>query len=315
MSDPKRHHWWPQLQSGEWVGADGNIYVTRPDGTFFKSTPLNIGVQGELYTRFQGEDGDRDRAIEKWFDKEVDGPFVKALEALTDASRIMRRRALDRGSEAHRLEIKSLGFSIKEYNEMLTLTEDEHRALVRYLAASIVRHPSYIQKLNEHHSEFSDLSGARIAMEKATKNAALANALHLFEIYVEAIDQSSLVMTIAESEKEFLFSDGGVYVAEPWRGGPLPFDAFAPITPRIGISILPLPWPTRLNVAVFRCNSQLISRYNRNTLSQAKRFVYSRQRPPSEFIKKHFGKVAAAPFGHRVVNGILETHYDRSRDV
>lgn len=90
MSKPKRHHWWPQLQSGHWTNADGYINVTRADGSTFRAPPSKIGVEGELYTRYELA-GEKDLTIEHWFGEQIESPFVQALERLSTmrASRLL----------------------------------------------------------------------------------------------------------------------------------------------------------------------------------------------------------------------------------
>jgi hypothetical protein len=48
--------------------------------------------------------------------------------------------------------------------------------------------------------------------------------------------------------------------------------------------------------------------------SKRPQFVFSRQKPPLQFIKEHFGKPAPKSIGIRMRNGEVETRFDRSRD-
>ena len=79
MSKPKRHHWWPQLQSRHWTNPEGNINVIRRDGTVFAANPKNIGVMSQLYSRVDAH-GNVNTDIEEWFSKEIESPFCPTLE-------------------------------------------------------------------------------------------------------------------------------------------------------------------------------------------------------------------------------------------
>lgn len=82
---PKRHHWWPQVQSRFWVDSGGLVHATRADGTSFRSSPTNLGVESDLYTRF-AEDGSKDTSVEDWFAQAIDGPAKNLIEHLLDSS-------------------------------------------------------------------------------------------------------------------------------------------------------------------------------------------------------------------------------------
>lgn len=56
--------------------------------------------------------------------------------------------------------------------------------------------------------------------------------------------------------------------------------------------------------------NQGIARQNRVILGGAKQVVFSRQTPPSKFIKENSGKSAPKNIGYRIVNGQLEIIYE-----
>jgi len=312
VSHPKRHHWWPQLQSGHWTGADGFINVTKADGTVFKAPPSKIGVEGELYTRYQAPD-EKDLEIERWFSSEIEGPFVRVLHRLASMEGISSSPipAKDSAKEA---ELRELGFIVPKKVERMFLSPEHRDAINSYLAALLVRNPFYLAKLARFHDEHETPLPSEISREAAIKTVALDNMLYVFELYREKISQSHLGSLLVEGSNELLFSDGGVSAEEPWRPGPLPFDLHAPLTPTMALEVFPTPDPYPRSCFIMRMNNQGTARMNILALSGAQRFVFSRQYPPVEFIKKHFGKAAPKYIGIRFVDGRVETTYDKSRE-
>lgn len=316
MTVPKRHHWWPQLQSSLWTASDGLITVTRSDGTSFRSTPINVGVEGELYTRFELT-GAKDISIEKWFADEIETPFSEALEALipirdiksTPFGWIETPAQKEKGKE-----VKSLGFVLPKQDEYIELLPKHRAALVNYLAAMLVRNPIYLRKLADFHQKNSDLREIDIPKEQFIKSLALDNMLNVYEIYQDAISKSEICLLIADCDHELLFADSGITASEPWLPGPIPFDIYAPISPKVAINVLPVPGAQTNFSRVMRVNNQGVARYNRIALGHAERFVFSRGSPPAKFIKANFGVPAPKSIGHRFIDGKLETTYDRSRD-
>jgi len=100
-------------------------------------------------------------------------------------------------------------------------------------------------------------------------------------------------------------------VDEPWgREYGIPFDMRAPLTPDIAVQVLPAPFAADLTKAsIMESTNQGIARQNRIILGGAKQFVFSRQTPPSKFIKENFGKSAPKNIDYRIVNGRLETSF------
>jgi hypothetical protein len=307
MKEAKRHHWWPMTQSQLWTAADGLVYVARSDGRTFRANPLNIGVESELYTRF-GEQDRKDTSIEKWFGEAIDGPANAMINHLLDAGNVVRRPF--QGNPVKVETVRTLGFRVRAYVDEVLIPPDVRQAISQYLAALLVRHPSYLAKLTDFHSLDSSSS-------TDARNRALDNMLHLYGVYSEAIAGSVFILTRRGGSAEYLYADGGIVAEEPWRTTHgIPFDIHAPLTPDIAIQILPMPihGPNDLGrAALVEVTNQGISRQNRIVLGSAVRFVFSRQAPPIQFISRYFGRPAPRNIGYRVVNGRLETKYDPTR--
>ena len=133
--------------------------------------------------------------------------------------------------------------------------------------------------------------------------------LFAFEIYREKIATAPLGLLFAEGDREFIFTDAGLSVSEPWRPGPIPFDVHAPLTPTVSIEILPLAQATA-ECLIMRCRPRGVGRMNRLALASAQNFVFCRGVPPTGFIKNNFG--VPVPWEMRVdpATGSLRT-YDR----
>jgi len=306
MSQPKRHHWWPQVQSRFWTGPTGLVHVTKKDGTSFRANPSNIGVESELYTRFS-EDDEKDTSIEDWFAKEIDAPARAMIEYLSDATNIRRSRW--RPDRVKMNEVKEVGFRARDYAEYIPLGDDVRLAIARYIAALLVRHPAYLAKLVAFHAE-DEASGVLI------RNRALDNMLHLYSTYVSEIQNAVIIICRRDAESEFLYADGGLVVDEPWRHRyGIPFDIHAPLTPDLALEVLPFPFPEddRSIAHITDMTNQGVARMNRIVLGAAKRFVFSRQPPPTAFISKNFGIAAPKNIGYRIVDGRFETKYVPSR--
>jgi hypothetical protein len=157
-----------------------------------------------------------------------------------------------------------------------------------YLAALIVRNPRYLDKIVKFHELHGHPIAGSQTRDQQIKTIALENMLYVFEIYRERISASPLGLLFAEGAKEFIFSDGGLSVSEPWGGGMVPFEVHAPLTPRVSIEILPLN-RAPAEFFVMGCTGNAVSRLNRLALASANRFVFCRGTPPTSFIRKHFG--------------------------
>jgi ketosteroid isomerase-like protein len=302
VSEPKRHHWWPQVQSSHWT-VNGLVSVVRKDGSMFRTSPLNIGVESELYTRF-GDDDAKDTSIESWLAETIDGPAASMIDFM--ASPPSTRRVSFRTDSAKEAAARSLGFVIKPYFEFAPLSPAVRSSMASYLAALLVRHPRYLAKLLAFHS---DTAAA------PSRNLALNNMLELYRLYRERIERAVIILLKRAGSAEFLYGDGGLVVQEPWRREHgIPFDIHAPITPTLSLQVLPTPFGDDLSqMPIAEVNNQGVARFNQISLGGAQRFVFARDDPPLSFIKKRFGIPAPRNIGYRIINGQLETTYDPSR--
>ncbi|HEY7641723.1 MAG TPA: DUF4238 domain-containing protein [Steroidobacteraceae bacterium] len=310
MNEPKRHHWWPECQSKYWADASGLLYATRSDGTNFRSSPENIGVEGQLYTRF-GPDGSRDVAIETWFGREVEDPFASIFDGLIALDNIQRTPF--RPDPHKRQVVENLGYVTQDYREHTSITAKERKIVADYVAALVVRNPFYLERILKFHQENNQ------APDKNTgKTITLENMLYVFGIYRDVILRSDFMLVVREDSHEFLFSDSGITVTEPWRAEPIPFDIHFPLTPSIALNVLPGPpavrWSSE-NIEIMRARNAGIDRSNRLALGSARRFVFSHSPVPGDYIEKYFGKPAPSPYGYRFVDGKMEFKYDASRDI
>jgi hypothetical protein len=151
-----------------------------------------------------------------------------------------------------------------------------------------------------------------------TKNRALDNMIQLYDVYAKRISTAVFMISRRVGDAEYLHADGGLMVEEPWRHDhDIPFDIHAPLTPDIAIEVLPMPLTVvgsnLTSAIVMESTKQGVARQNRIILAGAKRFVFSRQSPPVEFIVKHFGKPAPKNIGIGIRDDRLETFHDPSR--
>lgn len=312
MTDPKKHHWWPQLQSKFWIDDSGFITAVRADGSFFRGQPENIGAEGHLYTRYEIS-GQKDLTIEKWFAAEIEGPFKEILERVATLDGIKVAWEIGRDT-AKEKEVKELGFKVPQRAEVLPVTTEHRHAINCYLAALLVRNPIYLQKLIRFHDDHGSPLDSDLPRNQAIKTIALENMLSVYEIYRDRIAEAHIGLVLAEGSHEFLFGDCGITAKEPWLDGPIPFDIHAPLTPTLSLEVLPVPFGEVPGLMVMRANNRGTDRLNRIVLGQSERFVFCRGNPPTKFIQRYFGKPAPAAIAHRIVNGRLETKYDRRRD-
>ncbi|HEX4042731.1 MAG TPA: hypothetical protein VHY10_13600, partial [Xanthobacteraceae bacterium] len=148
MSDPKRHHWWPILQSKRWTGVDGLIHVVKADGSFYKANPKNIGLEGDLYTRYEIT-GRKDLTIERWFSEEVEGPFRETLDFISSKPGLQKQRLyLNQEGLAKRELSKEHGFIVSDYRESIDLPPKHRLSLAKYLSVSRLRKSAQDAKWN-----------------------------------------------------------------------------------------------------------------------------------------------------------------------
>lgn len=301
MNIPKRHHWWPQLNSGHWCNADGKINVLNRDGSTFLGKPQGLGVVGHLYSK-ELEDGSKDTAIETWFAHEVDGPFSETLNKLTDEKLVSRQPF--QGNPQKAQVAKQLGYRITKEVEYISIFLDDRERISKYVAALLVRNPNYLKKLEDFHK-----------LSEIPKNNALYNMRQIYDIYFEKIMMADFIIIKRDSDNEFVFSDGGIVAREPWsQNGGIPFDIHYPMTPDLALQILPaLHQAFPRTIPIFRAANQGVSSHNRITLQYADRQVFGRGAIPSKFVMKNWGRAAPQHIGYRHVNGELETKVDWSR--
>lgn len=291
------------VQSRHWTDASGFVNVARNDGSAFRANPINIGVESELYTRF-GPDDEKDSSIEDWFAETIDGPASALISHLSDTT--IRRRVKYAGDPHQAATVRELGMRTPGYLDLISLPVDVRIAAARYVAALLVRHPRYLKRLMEFH-------GVEIVAGRSVRDRALDNMIHVFNIYADRLMTAVLMVGERTGTAEFLFSDGGISVEEPWRPQ-IPFDIHVPLTPDLSIQVLPVPDPVGLHEAtVMGMTNQGVARMNRIALAGADRFVFSRQAPPTDFIKRYFGIPAPRNIGYRYVDGQLETKYEPNR--
>lgn len=295
------------VQSRYWTNSTGYVTVTRADGSSFPSNPLNIGVESELYTRFL-EDDSKDIGIEQWFAEAIDQPVTRMIEHMLDPSNSTRRQFRGKPEKVHLA--KALGFRINSYVDSVSIPSDIRNAISDYVSALLVRHPLYLAKLKAFHKE-------QTVSDKVAKNKALDNMLHMFNVYRQQVSKSVFILTKRVGSSEYLYSDGGLAVDEPWRREfNIPFDIHAPITPDLALQVLPVPRNLATDLseaAIGESTNQGVARQNRIILGSAQRFVFSRQQVPSSFIVRNFGKPAPKNIGYSVINGRLEAFYDPNR--
>lgn len=310
MNQPKRHHWWPEFQSRYWADASGRLYATRSDGTNFRPTPENIGVEGELYTRFS-PDGSKDVAIETWFGQAIEDPFASIFDGFISLDSI--RCTPFRPDPEKRKVVEALGYIAHNHREGKSISTTERKIVADYVAALVVRSPAYLARVLHFHT-----ANNQVPDRNTGKAITLENMLFLFGVYQEVIVRSDFMFIVRECSHEFLFSDSGISITEPWRAGPVPFDIHFPLTPDIALQVLPGPLAGRWGldrVEIMRTRNVGMDRSNRLALGSAQRFVFSRNAAPGDYIAKYFGQAAPSPYGYRFVDGKMEFKYDASRDI
>jgi len=271
----------------------------------FRANPLNIGVESELYTRFSDE-GDKDTSVEEWFAETIDGPVSMMINHILDPSNTGRHpfRCDPRKAKI----AKDLGFRVNPYVDRVHIPSDIRQAVASYVAALLVRHPNYLAKLIDFHTE-EDSKPHEI------KGRALDNMLDLYRVYADRIANAVFLITRRDDSVEYIYADGGIMVKEPWRHEyGIPFDIHAPLTPDFALQVLPVPLSEDLyTAAIMDATNQGVARQNRIILGGAQRFVFSRQPPPLKFIAANFGKPAPKNIWYRIENGRLESGYDPNR--
>lgn len=88
MNRPKRHHFVAQMLSRRFTDDSGRLYFfdkRRPEKGVLYSKPINVFVEGELYTQYH-TDGQKDVSVEKML-ANVDDAANAVLQRIIDAAR------------------------------------------------------------------------------------------------------------------------------------------------------------------------------------------------------------------------------------
>lgn len=269
---------------------------------------------GELYTRTDA-DGRPNTEIEEWFSKEIETPFLPVLERIISLPGKSTSPAP--WNPQKEKVLRQLGFITGATLDFITLTNTENEILAHYIAALLARTPKYLQKINVYHERVfpADIRWGPFNREALMVQANLNHMRTVIETYRVAIASSDLIFLKAKREREFLYSDTGIFVPEPWNDHGVPFDIHVPLTPEISVEVLPVP--NRAFVGKFPLaylNAQGVSRMNRIIVGNAENFIFSRSSPPLDFIHRNFGVPAPKCIGTRVQDGRVVAFYDPSRD-
>lgn len=272
----------------------------------FRTKPVNLGVEKELYTFIDAE-GSSNSDFELFLAKEVDGPFSSAFDDIFDFRKVYRNHFNPEPKKKQ--TAKQLGFIVSDEVVSLPISPEHKELLSVYVAALLVRSPKYLKKVLSFHSVENQLP------DNLAKQATLENLKFLLDVYAKRICASDLVFIRNKGSNEFLYGDAGIEAKEPWSNYGIPFDIYVPMTPKISLSVLPTPNPRDpLAAIVSDVNNQGVKRFNRIVVGNSKKFVFSRDNPPINFITKYIGKPAAKAHGTRVLKGSVEVIYDSSRD-
>jgi len=228
------------------------------------------------------------------------------IDYLLDSANVRRRPF--RGDPSKEETVKQLGFRVNPYVDSIRITDEVRNAIASYIAALLVRNPTYLARLVNFHRENG-------TTPNTVRNRALDNMLYLHGVYADQIRKSALMITRRVESAEYLYADGGLIVREPWSNlHDMPFDIHTPLTPDIAIEVLPVPLAIDMTEAqIGEATDRGVARQNRIILGGAQRFVFSRQTPPIRFISKNFGRPAPKNIGYRIVDGRLDTRYEPSR--
>lgn len=152
--------------------------MTRADGSTFRAPPSKIGVEGELYMRYELT-GEKNLTIEHWFGQRIETPFVQALDRLATMEGI-RVSPLPATRPDKEQELRELGFVVPTKIEQMVLAAEHRDAIDRYLAALLVRGPRYLAKLVAFHDRKGAPLPEALPRDLAIKTVALDNMLQVF---------------------------------------------------------------------------------------------------------------------------------------
>ncbi len=295
----KRHHWWPICHSRLWVDEEGCVTTTDGGGRVRRTKPINTAVIGQ-YNSVRRPDGTRDPALEEFFATEIEGRAAPLL------ARLATERRRDLAAEAHfdqgflRREWKNLkrdGYVPNTQAFTASLDRADRGTLARYVAALVVRVPSYKDELNS--SRMIENVSALLGLNPAEGRFA-TDAFHVeivrkhLEEYGDRLAACEFVL-IETSGDEFVIGDTPVI---PVALGFGEAEAMMPITPRRALLMIRgwrPPLPNR--AMIFQSQPLSVRAFNKTMVQNAEREIFSRGPINPVFVRRHLGtrKVRLAP--------------------
>jgi len=228
----------------------------------------------ELYTRIDAN-GNPNTEIEEWFSTKIEGPFRPILDQILTLPHLTTEPA-PHNAEKKNL-VNQLGFITNKSVDFIKLSNNEVHLLSKYIAALLVRTPTYLTKIANYHDTITpaEFSWGPFCRNDLITQIKLNQMLQALDAYYEVISKSDFIFIKTKCDKEFLYSDTGIVAQEPWNSGGIPFDIHAPLTPELAVNVLPAPNPVfRNKCPVAYLNSQGVSRMNRIIVGNAENFVW-----------------------------------------
>jgi Protein of unknown function (DUF4238) len=291
MTDPKRHHWWPECHSKLWVDNDGLITAIDQTGHSFRSPPSKVGVQTH-HNSIRMPDGTIDTSLETFFANEIETPVAPILLRLANQSQrsFAWDQHIDRDFASREARaIRSDGFLPTKRGRCVLLSAAERRAVARYFASLLVRVPSYKDELRStaviaEIRKVLGLSESDAKFETDVLHVEIVTR-HLNDYATRLLECAWLV--IESSEQEILFSDTPVVPSALGWGDA---EAICPISPnRCMMMVRGYKPPIEDSVMIIQSTPQSTRGLNQTLLQNSQRFVFCRSPFPSEFVVRHFG--------------------------
>jgi hypothetical protein len=285
-SDPRRnrHHFLARHLLAHFAAPDGllHVYDRRLGWTERRDLPKNLAVERFLYAPESdyGVSGDpKDDAVERWLADEIDGPAAEPIKALAGGAALT-----DLSDNDHH--------AIADFLALLDLRTPAIRDLLVPLFAKaaedetsdVKRTQKQLRRRGVHVTQGEIRRVNRRKRSEITSGVAKPGWLHYLQdtrqiarINVKA-RRWSIVQTVPGVE--FITSDLGIAKSllgpfEPasWEPGTLLGRAhwIVPISPERAIAITPAPFPEDPV-----SSRELVRRTNRQLISDARRYVYSR---------------------------------------
>lgn len=293
MSNPKRHHWWPECHSKLWTDREGCVTRLGRGDEPRRTRPINTAVIGH-YNSVRHLNGQQDPALETYFANEVEWPAGPVLERLSKEKwrDPMVERLVDapRGRGMRR-QIREAGWEWDGMACSAYLPAEDRLALTRYVASLIVRVPSYKDALNSEAVRMSlaallDLDAPQARFEADRRHVAILRQ-HIDE-YSRRLIGCAVILLEAQEGEEFIIGDTPVIPAALGFGKA---KAICPISPdRALIMISGWTAPFGDRIGVFRSTRGRVRSYNRVMLQNAEQEVFCRTAIPSDFVSKHLGR-------------------------